>query len=90
LNTSSVRGDCGTLYSHVVLKDCFGSLFCDRIVGGISVLDAKIIVLKFDVHKGKDQLKKKKKEIRRLTEERSSNQKKKRVLKMPFLGCPSK
>lgn len=56
LHPSLVRSNCSTLYANMVLQYCFRSIDRDLIVGGITILDAQIVILNFDVQERQNKL----------------------------------
>ena len=56
LDTLLVGGDGGTLDAHLVLLDGIGRLYSDLVLGGITVLNGEIVVLKINVNIGSDVL----------------------------------
>ena len=57
LDTSLIRSDSGALNTNFASLDCFSAIDGDLIVGGITVFDAKVVVLNVEVQVGEDELK---------------------------------
>ena len=57
LDTSLIRSDSGALNANFASLDCFSAIDGDLIVSGITVFDAKVVVLNVEVQVGENELK---------------------------------